>query len=96
MGGTGSEAQAAALGLVVKRTGDGVRLIVGGRPIQALGADDDRVWFTFGALCEGTTSTGDLLEIADRWPAVVLSGVPRLADVSPDAGRRFADLADVV
>lgn len=91
----GSEAQAAFLGLVVPGPGDRARLTVGGRSLPALAADGDRVWVTFDVLCGGPTSAADMLEIADRWRTVVVSGVPLLADASPDAIRRFADMADV-
>jgi len=92
----GSAAQLAGLGLVAPGPGDGVRLQVGGRPLAALAAGDDLVWLTFEALCAGRTSTGDALELADRYGTVVLAGVPRLATVPPDARRRFADLVDVL
>ncbi|WP_168800398.1 AFG1/ZapE family ATPase [Cellulomonas telluris] len=47
-----------------------------------------------GAL-RGPTSTGDLLELADRYRTLVLAGVPALSSATEDARRRFADLVDV-
>lgn len=70
----GSEAQAAALGLVAPGPGDGVRLTVGGRPLPALTADAEHVWVTFDSLCGGPTSAADMLELADRWATVVVTG----------------------
>ncbi len=46
-------------------------------------------------LCDTHTSTGDLLELTDRYQTLVLAGVPALARTNEDARRRFADLVDV-
>lgn len=91
----GSGAQLAALGLAVPTIGDRVRLQVGGRPLWALHEQDGQVQLSFAELCEGRTSVGDLLELADRYRTIVVAGIPLLADASPDARRRFADLVDV-
>jgi cell division protein ZapE len=92
----GSAAQRRALGLKVPDVVDRVRLTVGGRPLWALAEDDRCVQFDFAELCGGTTSVGDLLELADRYRTLVLSQVPPLATVTPDARRRFANLVDVL
>lgn len=64
--------------------------------MTALAEDGDRVWLTFDALCAGRTSVADMLELSERYSTLVLSAVPPLSDVSPDARRRFADLVDVL
>ena len=92
----GSAAQLAALGLALPAPGDRAQLQVGGRPLGALAVSGDVVHLAFAELCEGRTSAGDALELAERFRTVVLAGVPRLSTVGPDARRRFADLVDVL
>ncbi len=91
----GSASQLAGLGLPTPEPGDRRRLTVGGRPLRALGADTGHVHLHFTDLCEGATSTGDLLELTERYPTVVLAGVPHLSTTTEGARRRFADLVDV-
>ena len=92
----GSAAQRVALGLLVPDLIDRVRLTVGGRPLWALAEHNGCVQLDFAALCNGPTSVGDLLELADRYPCLVLAGVPPLAQATPDARRRFGNLVDVL
>ena len=75
---------------------DRVRLTVGGRPLWALAEHDGCVQFDFAELCGGTTSVGDLLELADRYRTLALACVPPLQTITPDARRRFGDLVDVL
>jgi len=56
---------------------------------------DGCVQFDFVELCAGTTSVGDLLELADRYRTWVLDHVPPLTTVTPAARRRFGNLVDV-
>jgi cell division protein ZapE len=91
----GSASQLASLGLAAPEPGDRVRLMVGGRPLWAAAADGHRVHLHFTDLCAGATSTGDLLELTDRYRTLVLGGVPALSTVPADVRRRFADLVDV-
>ncbi|MFJ9947420.1 cell division protein ZapE [Kitasatospora sp. NPDC091207] len=65
------------------------------RALPARAVRDDLVWFGFDELCEGRTAVSDYLVLAERFPALVLDGVPPLSTVSPDARRRFANLVDV-
>ncbi len=51
-------------------------------------------WFEFAALCEGPRSTEDYIEVAHRWPTVLLSHVPLLTAAQEDAARRFIALVD--
>ncbi len=92
----GSEAQVARLGLHAPAVGSGVRLLVGGRDLQARSATAGAVWCTFAALCDGRTSTSDFLELTERFRTVVVEAVPDLGAASEDARRRFADLVDVL
>lgn len=92
----GSASQRSALGLAVPDVTDRVRLTVGGRPLWALAEHGRCVQFDFAELCGGTTSVGDLLELADRYNTMVLAHVPPLATVTPDVRRRFGNLVDVL
>ncbi|MEU9078194.1 cell division protein ZapE [Kitasatospora sp. NPDC048538] len=65
------------------------------RELPALAVRDDLVWFGFEELCEGRTAVQDYLALAERFPALVLDGVPPLVEASPDGRRRFANLVDV-
>jgi cell division protein ZapE len=53
------------------------------------------VWFDFDTLCGGPRSQLDYLEIAQRFDAVILSGVPRMDASMSSAARRFTWLVDV-
>ncbi|MCX5208390.1 cell division protein ZapE [Kitasatospora sp. NBC_00240] len=65
------------------------------RELSARAARTDLVWFGFEELCEGLTAVADYLALVDRFPAILLDGVPPLTEASPDARRRFANLVDV-
>ncbi len=91
----GSASQLAALGLPTPEPADRTRLFVAGRPLWAVGAGPRHVHLHFTDLCESATSTGDLLELTERYPTLVLAGVPRLSTTTEAARRRFADLIDV-
>jgi len=91
----GSAAQLAALGLATALPEDRRQVRVGGRPLWTLAAADGVVHLHFAELCEAPTSTGDLLELADRYRTLVLAYVPALSSATEDARRRFADLVDV-
>lgn len=92
----GSASQLTALGLLIPDIADRVRLIVCGRPLWALAEQTGCVYVDFAELCNGPTSVGDLLELADRYHTLVLAHVPSLAHVTPDARRRFGNLVDVL
>jgi cell division protein ZapE len=53
------------------------------------------VWFDFATLCGGPRSQNDYLEIASRFHAVILSGVPRMGPRHQSEARRFTWLVDV-
>ena len=80
-------------------TGDGAyysgrTLELGGRelPVRALGGALLRT--DFAALCEAPRSTNDYIEIAERFPVVVLDDVPVMGAGDDDAARRFVNLVD--
>ncbi len=72
----------------------GGHIDVAERPIAVVRAGENAVWFEFPALCEGPRGTDDYIEIADAYPAVLLSNVPVLDAASDNAARRFISLID--
>ncbi len=53
-------------------------------------------WFDFEALCEGPRAADDYLELANRFPALLVSGVPQFNPDHEDAARRFVHLVDAL
>lgn len=72
---------------------DGV-IEIEGRDIPVVRQSAGAVWFDFQALCAGPRATEDYIEIARSYPAVMVSGVPRLDDGGSDEARRFIALID--
>lgn len=91
----GSPAQLGALGLPSCSRQDRRLLQVGGRPLWAMAVIENQVHPHFTELCEAHTSTGDVLELTDRYKTVVLADVARLSATTPDGRRRFGNLIDV-
>ncbi len=54
----------------------------------------DLIWFDFDALCRGARAAADYIEIAQSFPAVILSGVPRFGINEENEARRFVHLVD--
>lgn len=71
------------------------RINIEAREIKALRRAGGVVWFDFATLCGGPRSQNDYLEIASRFHAVILSGVPRLSASMSSEARRFTWLIDV-
>jgi cell division protein ZapE len=67
-----------------------------GREIKCVRRAGGVVWFDFAALCGGPRSQNDYLEIANRFHAVILSGIPRMSDAMSSEARRFTWLIDVL
>jgi cell division protein ZapE len=65
------------------------------RQIPAKALAGSVVWFDFATLCGGPRSQNDYLELASRFHAVILSGVPRMAPKHASEARRFTWLIDV-
>jgi cell division protein ZapE len=64
------------------------------RNIATAGVSREAVWFKFSDLCEGPRSAADYIEIARRWPTVIVAQVPVFTSLSDDAARRFIALVD--
>ena len=69
-------------------------LEIAGRTIRTRKRAKGIAWFDFGELCGGPRSTVDYIEIARRYPAVILSDVPLLTADDENAVRRFVSLVD--
>ena len=54
------------------------------------------VWFDFAELCGGHHDQSDYLAIAQRYPTLFLSDIPRMTADNAAAGRRFTWLIDVL
>ncbi|MFD4368952.1 cell division protein ZapE [Rhodococcus sp. NPDC058521] len=68
----------------------------GGRGVVALAAEDDAVWFDFGALCETPTAASEYLVLAQTYRTWTISGVPHLGSVLAEPVRRFGNVIDVL
>lgn len=53
-------------------------------------------WFDFGQLCGGNHDQSDYLGIAERYPTVFVSGIPRFGAETGAEARRFTWLVDVL
>lgn len=54
------------------------------------------VWFDFKVICGWGRSQNDYIDLAKRFHAIVVSGVPRMSLEQADAARRFTLLVDVL
>jgi cell division protein ZapE len=66
------------------------------REIRARRKAGGVVWFDFKTLCGGPRSQNDYLEIASRFHAVILDGVPQMPPRMASEARRFTWLVDVL
>lgn len=66
-----------------------------GRPIPFRRRAAGVIWFDFDALCGGPRSQNDYLELARRFPTVLLSGIPQMDARHSAEARRFTWLVDV-
>lgn len=71
-----------------------VEIDVLGRNIKAKRVCDDVALFEFKEICEGPRSQNDYIEIAYRFHAVLISGVPIFTTKNDDSARRFINLVD--
>ncbi|GAB1235716.1 cell division protein ZapE [Ferrigenium sp. UT5] len=74
----------------------GTGLAVGKVQLHAKRLAREVAWFEFGELCGGNHDTSDYLVIAERYPTVFLSGIPRFTAELSAAARRFTWLVDVL
>ena len=72
----------------------GGMLDINGRDIRAKLFAKGIAWFEFDDLCDGPRSQNDYIELARWYPAVIVSGVPRLDGELENQARRFIALVD--
>jgi cell division protein ZapE len=51
-------------------------------------------WFDFAALCEVPSGSADYIELAQMFPAILVSGLPQFTPFNEDAAQRFVRLVD--
>ncbi|MBB3227950.1 cell division protein ZapE [Luteibacter sp. Sphag1AF] len=73
---------------------DDEQIDVQGRAIPARRRADNIVWFDFTALCEGPRAVADYIELARRFPSVVVSNVPQFTVYTENEAKRFILLVD--
>ncbi|WP_241384295.1 cell division protein ZapE [Rhodococcus sp. CH91] len=71
-------------------------LVPAGRPLRALRAREDCLWFDFHDLCGHITAPADYLALAENWPEWVIDGIPNLLVAGREPAQRFANLVDVL
>jgi cell division protein ZapE len=59
-----------------------LEVTLGNRPLQTQGANSKAIWCNFSQLCEAPRAAADFIELCQRFEAVMLSGLPRLAGAS--------------
>jgi len=90
-----------------EKLGEYFRQIAGGEghghPLQVQGRElivrrraPSVIWIDFATLCGGPRSQNDYLELARRFPTLLLSGLPRLNRDMASEARRFTWLIDVL
>ena len=67
---------------------------INNREIFVKGVGKGVIWFDFEALCGGTRSKSDYVELSKTFHTLLLSEVPILAEEDDNAARRFIDLID--
>jgi cell division protein ZapE len=92
----GTPDQLSAAGLSTPTAAEARRLQASGHQFAARRAANRQAWFSFAELCERDTAVTDYLGWAADYDVWVVDGVPRLADASPQAAQRFANLIDVL
>ncbi|MDN5925005.1 MAG: AFG1 family ATPase [Xanthomonadales bacterium] len=72
----------------------GGELSVQGRAIAVRCHADNIAWFDFSALCDGPRAVADYIELAQRFPAVIVANVPPFNPDNSDPAMRFIHLVD--
>jgi cell division protein ZapE len=75
-------------------TVEGGTLDINGRAIAVRRHAGNIAWFAFDAVCDGPRSVADYIELARRFPVVVVSSVPPFTPDNNDPARRFIHLVD--
>jgi cell division protein ZapE len=73
---------------------EGGSLQVNGRAIAVRRRADNLAWFDFDALCDGPRGVADYIDLARRYPAVMISNVPPFGPDNHDPAKRFVRLVD--
>ena len=71
-----------------------VSLEIEGRQIATTRTAPGVVWFEFQTICGSPRGQSDYIEIARRFPTVVISGIPKMAPEQAAEARRFTWLVD--
>ena len=71
-------------------------LAVKGRQVLVPRSTNGVAWVPFADLCERPLGAEDYLALAQRFPTVILEGVPRLSPERRDVARRFVALVDAL
>ncbi|MGH8184319.1 MAG: cell division protein ZapE [Rhodanobacteraceae bacterium] len=73
---------------------DNVRLQINDRAFRARRACAQAAWFDFTALCDGPYGSADYIELAQTYPAILISRLPQFTPFNEDAAQRFVHLID--
>ena len=76
--------------------GRSTSLVVKGRTLIVPRAAGNVAWFGFSDLCGAPLGAVDYLALAERYAAIIVEGIPRLAPEKRDEARRFNILVDTL
>jgi len=73
---------------------EGGELRVHDRALHVRRACASVAWFDFAALCDGPYGSADYIELARRYPTILISRLPQFTPFNEDAAQRFVHLVD--
>jgi cell division protein ZapE len=73
---------------------EGGELVVNDRTFRVRRVCAQAAWFDFAALCDGPYGSADYIELAQIYPAILVSGLPQFTPLNEDAAQRFVHLID--
>ncbi|HEX7370927.1 MAG TPA: cell division protein ZapE [Rhodanobacteraceae bacterium] len=71
-----------------------VELTINDRNFRARKVCAQAAWFDFTALCDGPYGSADYIELAQTYPAILISRLPQFTPFNEDAAQRFVHLID--